>query len=98
MRTDRLLTPSLAEPVSQCRREFLTSTASGLGLAALGAALAGDGVLGAQHAHAALPAGVEPLVPRPPHFAPRAKSCILIFMAGAPASSTCSTPSRSSTS
>jgi hypothetical protein len=28
--------------------------------------------------------GVDPLLPKPPHFAPKAKSCIFIFMEGAP--------------
>ena len=42
-------------------------------------------------------AAADPLAPRPPHFAPKAKSVIYLFMAGGPvASSTCSTTSRSS--
>ena len=30
------------------------------------------------------PAPAEPLAPKPPHFAPRAKRVIYLFMAGAP--------------
>jgi len=60
------------------RRQFLTSTASGIGLAALGSLLAADGLVGpaqAGTASDALPA---------PHFAPKAKRCIFLFQAGAP--------------
>ena len=53
------------------RRDFLTTTASGLGAIGLGAALNADGLLTAGAAS-------------PTHFSPRAKSCIFIFMAGAP--------------
>jgi hypothetical protein len=67
----------------QNRREFLTTAASGLGAIALSGALAADGVLeSAQAATAAR--DVNPLEPRPPHFGPRAKSCVFIFMEGAP--------------
>jgi uncharacterized protein (DUF1501 family) len=48
------------------RRQFLTSTASGLGAAALLSLLQ-------RNASAAA---------KPPHFAPKAKSCIFIFLAG----------------
>ena len=53
------------------RREFLTTTASGLGAIGLGTTLDADGLLTADAAN-------------PTHFPPRAKSCIFIFMAGAP--------------
>lgn len=79
--------PALDEHITRTRRSFLNTTASGLGMAALGSMLTGDGVLSS--AHAASPAAdandaVNPLAPRPPHFEPRAKACIFIFMAGAP--------------
>lgn len=71
--------------VEHSRREFLTTTASGLGAMALGAMLTEDGVLGADtiasadsHSASIPDAGLSP------HFEPRAKSCIFIFMAGAP--------------
>ena len=62
----------LSEHLLQTRRGFLTSAASGLGLAALRALLAEDG------------AAAGCLAPRAPHFAPRAERCIFLFMAGAP--------------
>jgi uncharacterized protein (DUF1501 family) len=66
----------------QNRRDFLTSAASGLGAVGLIQALAGDGLL--PSAQAAATGAVNPLAPKAPHFAPKAKSCILIFMEGAP--------------
>ncbi len=56
------------------RRQFLTSAASGLGGAALLGLLREDGLL-AQEAGGAL-------LPKPAHFAARAKRCIYIFLAG----------------
>ena len=53
------------------RRDFLTTSASGLGLAALGA------MLQAEEAS-------NPLAIRPPHFAPKAKNCVFLLQAGAP--------------
>jgi len=66
------------------RREFLNTTASGLGMMALGAMLSGDGVLTSASAQTGDGADVNPLAPKPPHFPAHAKSCIFIFMAGAP--------------
>ena len=59
----------LHERLLQSRRDFLTTSASGIGLLA-----------------AAPPAAdaANPLAPRPPHFAPKAKSCICIYLEGAP--------------
>ncbi len=71
----------------QTRREFLNTTASGLGMAALGAMLSQDGLLSPTHAAEDPVADqrfVNPLAPRPSHFEPRAKACIFVFMAGAP--------------
>mgnify|MGYP001399390212 CR=1 FL=1 len=64
------------------RRQFLNTTASGLGLAGLGSMLTQDGLLSA--ASAADSDVVNPLAPRQPHHDARAKACIFIFMAGAP--------------
>jgi uncharacterized protein (DUF1501 family) len=75
--------PSLVELL---RREFLTSTASGLGLAALAGVLASDGRL-SPVVHAtdkADPSISNPLSVKPPHFAPKAKNCIFLLQAGAP--------------
>jgi len=63
------------------RRDFLTSTASGIGMAALLSLLKGDGLARAETTGDTL---VNPLAPKPPHFAPKAKRCIFIFLAGAP--------------
>src|ERR1043165_2864062 len=67
--------------VQRSRREFLTTCASGVGGLALATMLAGDGVLAAENDSAATD---NPLAPRMPHFAPKAKSCIFIFLEGAP--------------
>jgi hypothetical protein len=72
---------SKIERILQSRREFLTSTASGLGGLALTSMLLQEGVI----AHAGeLPEVESPLAPKKPHFEPKAKACICIFMAGAP--------------
>jgi len=75
--------------IESTRRDFLTSTASGLGMMALGSMLTQDGLL--TPAYAERPKllsgdeeGSNPLAPRRPHFDPQAKACIFIFMAGAP--------------
>ena len=65
------------------RREFLTTTASGLGAMALGSLLTRDGLLG-PHTALAAAASPSPMQPRPTHFNAPAKSCIFFFMAGAP--------------
>src|SRR5262245_25554824 len=57
------------------RRDFLATAASGLGTLALASLFRADGLLAAEP---------SPLAARPPHFAPRAQSCIFIFMEGAP--------------
>jgi hypothetical protein len=67
--------PIIAQQLHE-RRKFLTSSASGLGTAALATLLAGDGLLAVE------PSSDNPLAPRAPHFAPKAKNCIFIFLAG----------------
>jgi hypothetical protein len=62
-------------PLAVSRRWFLKDCAVGLGALALHA-LTGEG--------AAAPAVIDPLAPRFPHFPPRAKRVIYLFMAGAP--------------
>jgi hypothetical protein len=62
----------------QSRRDFLTSSASGIGLVALASLLRDEGLLAAP----ADPA--NPLTPRAPHFAPKATACICIYLEGAP--------------
>src|SRR5438270_10262498 len=62
----------------QQRRRFLRQSACGLGTIALADLLAREGRT------AGTAQVVNPLWPRPPHFTPRAKSVIFLFMAGAP--------------
>ena len=61
------------------RRDLLFRFGSGLGAVALTDLLRQDGALRAADALSS-----NPLAPKPPHFAPRAKACIFLFMAGAP--------------
>ena len=69
---------TIRDILNQSRREFLCSSASGIGSIALSAMLMQDRVYG------------NGIVPTPgfstglTHFAPKAKRCIFIFMAGAP--------------
>ena len=60
----------------QTRRHFLDTCAAGLGTVGLAHLLAADG--------ASADSSADPLVLREPHFAPRAKNLIFLFMAGAP--------------
>ncbi len=66
------------------RREFLRRAGGGFGLLALTALLERDGLLAAEAVtnHQSLIA--NPLAPRPPHFAPRARNVIFLFMSGGP--------------
>jgi hypothetical protein len=66
----------LHEALLGSRRDFLTSAASGAGLLALASLLRDDGLLAA--------GAVNPLAPKAPHFAPKAKACICIYLEGAP--------------
>jgi hypothetical protein len=63
------------------RREFLWEAGAGFTGVALTALLSQDGFF--SRASASEPAA-NPLAPRPPHFAPRAKSVIFLFMYGGP--------------
>jgi uncharacterized protein (DUF1501 family) len=62
------------------RRWFFRECGVGLGAIALASLLDQDKVFAAT----ATPKGVDPLAPRSPHFAGRAKRVIYLFMAGAP--------------
>ena len=66
---------SSQQPAS--RREFLRRAGGGFGLLALTSLLERDGLLAAN-------ATTNPLAPRPPHFAPRARNVIFLFMSGGP--------------
>jgi hypothetical protein len=61
------------------RRHFFAQCGVGLGAIALGSLLAADGRAATDPLNLQ-----DPLAPRRPHFAPRAKSVIFLFMAGGP--------------
>jgi uncharacterized protein (DUF1501 family) len=65
------------------RRHFYSQCGIGLGKIALASLLAGDFVERAS-ASSALSASTAPLAPKPPHYTPKAKRVIYLFMAGAP--------------
>src|SRR5262245_3869508 len=65
------------------RREFLWETGCGFSGLALTSLLAADGFF-ATHASAAPGKFVNPLAPKKPHFTPKAKACIFLFMYGGP--------------
>ncbi len=67
------------EAVNMTRRDFMTTTASGLGALAFASLLRSEGLLASEASQIE-----NPLAPKPSHFAPKAKRCIFIFMAGAP--------------
>ena len=69
----------IQEHVLKSRRDFLATSASGIGGLALLSMLRDEGVLAAE-----MPNAANPLAPKPPHFDAKAKACIFIFMAGAP--------------
>jgi hypothetical protein len=65
--------PRLSKDLSPSRRWFLQECGVGLGALALNTLLAENGF-----------ASTDPLAPKAPHFAPKAKRVIFLFMAGAP--------------
>jgi hypothetical protein len=67
------------DPKQITRRWFFEQCGIGLGTMALGGLLAESG-----YAASVGPAAANPLAPRQPHFAPKAKRVIFLFMAGAP--------------
>ena len=67
------------------RRELLTTIGGGFGMVGL------QGLLGAETA-------TDPLAPKPPHFAPKAKRVIYLFLNGGPSQVDTSIPSRCWTS
>jgi len=67
------------------RREFLWQTGAGFASAALTGMLDGDGFLASQAVAADGVSGyINPLTPKQPHFTPKAKSVIFLFMYGGP--------------
>src|SRR5690348_14261430 len=69
--------------VALSRREWLAKLGTGFGAMGLAAVLADAGLLG-EDAKAATDAAASPLASKPPHYAPRAKHVIFLFMNGGP--------------
>ncbi len=65
---------------ARSRRDFLRNAGSGLGAYALASMLDSDGLL----PKAAAATAPDPLAPKPPHFKPKAKSVIWLFIEGGP--------------
>ena len=63
------------------RRQALSRTAGGFGCLALGALLAEES-RAAEKSSGTAPGRLDPLSPKKPHFAPRAKNVIFIYMTG----------------
>jgi Protein of unknown function (DUF1501) len=82
------MTPAFRElaerQLENTRRDFLLSSACGLGAAGLGSLLTTDRALAQGTPEPGMPDAVSPLAPKQPHHDGPAKSCIFIFMAGAP--------------
>ncbi len=71
----------MADAVPLSRRRMLTRSACGFGSVALGALLA---EWGPTSPAAAAPADRRPFAPQPPHFRPRARNVIFLYMDGGP--------------
>ena len=69
---------------SVSRRDFLRRAGGGFGLLALASLLDRDGLLAADAVTEKPLANPNPLAPRPPHHAPRARAVIFLFMSGGP--------------
>src|SRR5881394_3791967 len=76
-------TPATGSFCHRTRREFLWEAGAGFTGLALTGLLSADGFFYAGRAAASQPYP-NPLAPRPPHFAAKAKSVIFLFMYGGP--------------
>ena len=74
----------LAHLAQHSRRDFLTTTANGIGAIALGSLLAEEGLMTPATASPGAVGLNDPLLPRKPHFPAKAKNCICIFLEGGP--------------
>lgn len=70
-------------PSAASRREFLAKAANGFGSLALASLLCSEGV-GKTPAATQRPPASNPLAPKQPHFTPKAKAVIFLFMVGGP--------------
>jgi len=66
------------------RRHFFRDSAAGVGAAALASLLGADASRAFSAENSSVPNPADPLAARVPHFAPKAKRVIYLFMAGAP--------------
>lgn len=78
------LSRQLFTPCGQTRREFLWEAGGGFVATALTFLLSRDGFFDSPLQAAEIEAKTSPLAPRKPHFAPKAKTCIFLFMYGGP--------------
>jgi hypothetical protein len=79
------------------RRDFLKKAGAGFGMLALADLLQGAGLLAAEPLNSQL-STLNPMAPRAPHYPPKAKAIIWLFMEGAPSSVDLFDPSRNSRS
>lgn len=70
-------------PMAASRRDFLFRAGNGFGALALSHLLAGNAAAGNQTTSEDKKT-TNPLAPKPPHFAPKAKAVIFLFMVGGP--------------
>src|SRR5438128_3577277 len=73
--------PDPNEIVQLTRRDFLVSTARGVGGLAFASLLDAEGLLAAE-AKKSRPAPAGSLAVKPPHFIPKARQCIFLYMEG----------------
>src|SRR5580765_4871073 len=73
--------PEPNEIVELTRRDFLVSSARGVGGLAFASLLDADGLLAAESKKSGS-APVNPLAVKPPHFISKAKQCIFLYMEG----------------
>src|SRR2546421_3867894 len=76
--------PNGPETRPTSRRTFLRRAGGGVGMLALATLLDEQGLLAAESLVSKASHAVNPLDPRPPHFEPRARSVIFLFMSGGP--------------
>ncbi len=77
-----MFTPSLENAARLERRDFLRNSLWGMGTATLAQLLSQDGV--SQAGEVTTVSAQNPLQVRTPHFPPRAKNCIYIYLEGGP--------------
>lgn len=76
--------PILTNAKHLSRRDLLRRAGGGAGLLGLAALLQDEGLLRGKETQAAMPDALNPLAPKAPHFAPKAKRVIWLFINGGP--------------